>query len=79
MKHLYQHVFKDGTKVALTVAIEGENFLFAAVPNTMEPSNEAEFELWRDEVVLPHLMDILTPDQIAMFAADFLARGQDGA
>lgn len=77
MKQTYQHIFQDKAKVTLTVEVVGETIAFHCVPQIVDEHNEAEYIRWRDEVILPDLMERFTPAQVAMFASLAFDSGEE--
>lgn len=68
MQRTFQHTYQDGAKLTLTIAFSSDNIAVICDPQAVEPHHEAEYVQWRDEVVLPGLMDDLDPEYVAMFA-----------
>jgi hypothetical protein len=65
LKKQYFHTYQDKNTISLSVSAIGSTVAIVCDPPIVEPRHMAEHIIWRDEFVIPDLMDNLEPNQIA--------------
>lgn len=77
MRELYTHTFPNKDKVTLIVESKNGTLLFGSPLIPILPENDAEYERWRDEVVLPDLITKLSPEDMRVIALHWLKNFED--
>jgi len=68
MQHTYKCSFQNGYQVTLTIEITDETFALYCEPPEIPEECEAEYLMWREQVVNPELYNLLTPEQLQVVA-----------
>jgi hypothetical protein len=63
MQHTYKHSFQNGTQVTLVIEATDETLALYCEPPEIPMECEAEYLIWRDQVVNPDIFNLLTPEQ----------------
>ena len=68
MTKKYQHTYKDGAKVTVVIEASDLGVSITVDPVVMQPHHMAEYEIFRDQVVIPDIMEHLTPAHMVLLA-----------
>lgn len=61
--HTYRHTFKDGSFIVLKASLNKGGVKIVANA-AISPESKAEYLRWRNEVVVPDIVERLTPEQL---------------
>ena len=74
MTKLYQHTFATGLVLELKVKFDKDRITFLKSHALITQDEAAEYEIWRNEVVVPDFLDCLTKEQLYAMARRGLAQ-----